>query len=121
MRSVRYFLGAIQVTNQKCAQVPVSLSTEEKCQQQGTSFVQISNFSLAKYWVHLGLRFWFLLDLFGIDSWVFSCLVVTLVVSYSSANTCCSKQQTLLLPRKSTYSHRFSFFPDISVTLGQGQ
>lgn len=28
MRYVRYFLGEIQVINQKCAQVPVSLSTE---------------------------------------------------------------------------------------------
>lgn len=52
---------------------------------------------------------------------VYSCLVMTLVVSYSSASTWCSTQQTPLLPRESTYSHRFSFFPDISGTSGQGQ
>lgn len=69
MRYVMCFLGEIQVINQKCAQVPVSLSTEEKCQQESTFFVQISNYSLAKYWVHLGLRFWFLLNLFTLAGW----------------------------------------------------
>lgn len=52
---------------------------------------------------------------------VYSCLLITLVVPYSSSSTRCSRQQTPLLPRESTYSHRFSFFPDIHVTPGQGQ
>lgn len=109
MRYVRYFSSEIQVINQKCAQVLVSLSTEEKCQQQSTFFVQISNFPQVKYWVHLGLRFWFLLDLFSIDSWVYSCLVITLVVSYSSTTTCCSKHKPFCSPGKASTLRDLAF------------